>query len=74
MPGERRHTKHTLRSKSSLNYPKLKIGYKRSAGRGLGGNKTVLSKSHRKYNSTFFRMYPVSTGIHTLAIVTHWFP
>lgn len=74
MPGVRRHTKHTFRLTLPAKHPKLKIGYKRAAGRGMLGTKTVLSKSHRRYNSTFFQMYPVSTGIHTLSMVTGWFP
>ena len=74
MPGERRHTKHVFRTTLRVSHPKLKVGYKRKAGRGLYGIKTVLSKAHKKFNSMHFQMYPVSAGIFSLGIVTHWFP
>lgn len=74
MPGERRHTKHVFRLPMKVKHPRLKVGYKHTAGRGLHGNKTVLSKSHRKYNSTYLRMYPISGGIFSLSMVTNWFP
>jgi hypothetical protein len=74
MPGERRHTKHVFRSALKVNHPRLKVGYKRAAGRGLYGSKTVLSKAHKKFNTTYFRMYPVSGGVFSLGMVTHWFP
>jgi hypothetical protein len=69
MPGVRRHTKHTFRLALKVKYPRLKVGFKHTAGRGLYGGKTVLSKTHRKYSSTFFHMYPISKGVFSLAMV-----
>jgi hypothetical protein len=70
MPGERRHTKHVFKFSLKINHPRLKVGHKHSAGRGLYGNKTVLAKSHRKYNLTHLQMYPISSGLFTMSIVT----
>jgi len=74
MPGERRHTKHVFRLSLKIKHPRLKIGHKHNAGKGLYGNKTVLSKSHRKYNLTHLQMYPISKGMFSMSMVTGWFP
>jgi Ribosomal Proteins L2, C-terminal domain len=74
MPGERRHTKHVFKLNLKVKHPRLKVGYKHTAGRGLYGNKTVLSKAHRKYSSTFLQMHPISQGVFSLSMVTGWFP
>jgi len=73
-PGQRRLTKHVLGPSLGLKYPRLKVGYKHTAGRGLYGNRTNLSKGHRKYSLAYLQMHVISEGVFSMAMVTNWLP
>lgn len=69
MPGSRRHTSLKLGQQPRTASPRLSCGFTPSAGRGLGGSRTILAKGARQARQVFKPLFTRYDKAYTLAVV-----